>query len=96
MVQKVMPRTFLSISEDHLKIGELLPTIDRSACYNRVFGDLDSVVVKSQGSRLKSEIWIKSWEWQITKIIHQTWKTTHTREFQAFSCSWRNHHPGWE
>ena len=34
---------------------------------------------------------------QITKIIHQTWKDNRIpEEFQAFSCSWRNHHPGWE
>jgi len=46
MVQKVMPRTFFSISEDHLKIGELCRTIDRSACYTVYLGDLDSVVGK--------------------------------------------------
>ncbi|MCI0453367.1 MAG: hypothetical protein L0Y68_00040 [Candidatus Dadabacteria bacterium] len=44
MVQKVMPRTFLSNTHDHLKIGQLCRMIDDSDCYILRLGNLDSAI----------------------------------------------------
>jgi hypothetical protein len=44
MVQKVMPRTFLSIAHDHLKIGPLCRMIDKSDCHILHVGDLDGAI----------------------------------------------------
>jgi hypothetical protein len=44
MVQKVMPRTVLSNSHDHLKIGQLCRMIDNSDCYILHLGNLDGAV----------------------------------------------------
>lgn len=44
MVQKVMPRTFLSNSHDHLKIGQLCRMIDHSDCYILHVGNLNSAI----------------------------------------------------
>jgi len=44
MVQKVMPRTFLSNSHDHLKIGQLCRMIDHSDCYILHLGNLDGAI----------------------------------------------------
>ena len=46
MVQKVMPRTFFSISHEHLKIGELCRAVDRAACFIIYLGDIGSAVGK--------------------------------------------------
>ena len=46
MVQKVMPMTFLSESDDHMKIGELCRIIDSVDCFVVNIGDLDSAVSK--------------------------------------------------
>lgn len=43
MVQKVMPRTFFSISHDHLK---LCRAVDGAACFVIYLGDIDSAVGK--------------------------------------------------
>ena len=44
MVQKVMPRTFLSNTHDHLKIGQLCKMIDLSDCYILHIGKLEWAV----------------------------------------------------
>lgn len=44
MAQKIMPMTFLSESDDHLKIGELCKLIDRVDCYILHIGALDGAV----------------------------------------------------
>jgi len=44
MAQKIMPMTFLSESDDHMKIGELCGIIDRADCYVLHLGDLEGAV----------------------------------------------------
>jgi hypothetical protein len=44
MAQKVMPRTFLSNSDDYLKISQLCRLIDHSKCYILHLGNLDSSI----------------------------------------------------
>lgn len=44
MVQKIMPMTFLSETDDHMKIGELCSIIDRVDCYVLHVGDLKGAV----------------------------------------------------
>jgi hypothetical protein len=49
MVQKVMPRTFLSITHDHLKIRPLCRLIDKSDCHILHVGNLDGAIASIRG-----------------------------------------------
>ncbi len=44
MVEKIMPMSFLSETNDHLKIGGLCGLIDSAHCYLLYIGDLDGAV----------------------------------------------------
>ena len=48
MVEKVMPMTFLSETDDHLKIGELCRLMDNADCYIIHIGDLAGAVAGLQ------------------------------------------------
>jgi len=48
MVNRVMPMSFLSETEDHIKINELCGMIDRANCYILHIGDLEGAVSAMQ------------------------------------------------